>query len=239
MCAMAVFRIAVALVLIHHLAVARFSTSIYQKQLHVVASLNSTIDDSGLKSSYKYPTCPLWKYHKYQNSSCVCGSGIDKVICCEDNQSIISIGPCYCMSYSDNGDGVVVGACPFLCGNYIYKDIDNLSTLCNRDIHQNRQGQMCGQCKDNHSPSPYSYQLKCAHCSHYKYNWLKYLAMAYAPLTVFFFVIIIFRLNALSASMNAIIFFSQLASSPAVMNVSSTYMSTFLTQTQLIATLIL
>ena len=47
--------------------------------------------------------------------------------------------------------------------------------------------------------------------------------MAYAPLTVFFFVVIIFRLHALSASMNAIIFFSQLASSPAVMNMISTY----------------
>ena len=93
------------------------------------------------------------------------------------------------MSNSDNGDGVVVGACPFLSGNYFYMDINsdsNLSILCDRDIYirQNRQGQMCGKCKDNHSPSPYSYRLKCANCSHYKYNWLKYLAAAYVPLTV-------------------------------------------------------
>ena len=140
-CVMAVFRIAVALVLIHHLAVARRSTSIYQKQLHVVASLNSINDDSGIKSSHKYPTCPLWKYHKYHNSSCICGSGIDNVVYCKDNQSIISIVPCYCMSYSNNGDGVVVGACPFLCGNYFHMDINsdtNLSTLCDRDIRQIR-----------------------------------------------------------------------------------------------------
>ena len=37
---MAVLRIAVALALIYHLVGARYSTSIYQKQLHVVASLN-------------------------------------------------------------------------------------------------------------------------------------------------------------------------------------------------------
>ena len=156
----------------------------------------------------------------------MCGSGIHNVVICRDNQSTVSIVSCYCMSYSDNGDGVVVGACPFLCGNYFHMNIDsvnNLNTLCDRDILQNRQGQMCGKCKDNHSPSPYSYQLKCANCSHSKYNWLKYLAMAYAPLTVFFFVVIIFRFNALSASMNAIIFFSQLASSPAVMNAISTF----------------
>ena len=225
---MAVFRIAVALVLIHHLAVARRSTSIYQKQLHEVASLKSTSNDLDLelKSGHNYPTCPLWKYHKYGNSSCVCGSGIDNVVYCKDNQSTISIVSCYCMSYSDNGDGVVLGACPFLCTNHFYMNIDsgtNLSTLCDGDIRQNRQGQMCGKCKDNHSPSPYSYQLKCANCSHYKYNWLKYLVVAYAPLTVFFFVVIIFRLNALSASMNTIIFFSQIVSSPAVMNMIGTF----------------
>jgi hypothetical protein len=213
---MAVLRIAVyALALIYHIAGAKrsnLSTSKYQNQL--VAGL------------HKWPTCPLWKYHKYHNSSCECGSGIDNIIVgCKDNQSIFLLS-CHCMSYSDNGDGVVMGACPFLCMNYFYIDIDadtNLSTLCDRHIRQNRQGQMCGQCKDNHSPSPYSYELKCAHCSHYKYNWLKYLVVAYAPLTAFFFTAIIFRLNALSASMNGIIFFSQMVSSPAVMSMVSTY----------------
>ena len=143
MSVMAVFRIAVALVLIHHLAVARRSTSIYQKQLHEIASLKSTSNDLDLEltSGHNYPTCPLWKYHKYCNSSCVCGSGIDNVVYCKDNQSTISIVLCYCMSYSDNGDGVVLGACPFLCTNYFYMDIDsgtNLSTLCDGDIRQNR-----------------------------------------------------------------------------------------------------
>ena len=227
---MAVFRIAaIALALIYHLAGARqyesnLSTS--EDQMQLVASLNSTSNDREFKTNHTRPTCPLWQYHKYHNSSCECGSGLHNVVVCRDNQSINSLLSCYCMSYSDDGDSVVVGACPFLCGNYFYMDIysnNNLNTLCNRDIRQNRQGQMCGQCKDNHSPSPYSYQLKCAHCSYYKYNWLKYLTVAYVPLTVFFLMAITFRLHALSASMNAIIFFSQMVSSPAVMNMISTY----------------
>ena len=82
---------------------------------------------------------------------------------------------------------------------------------------------MCGQCKDNHSPSPYSYQLKCAHCSHYKYNWLKYLVTAYLPLTVFFLVVIFFQFSALSASMIAFIMFSQFISSPSVMTLISSF----------------
>ena len=40
-CVMAVLRIAVAFILIHHLAVARRSTSMYQKQLHVSKIISS------------------------------------------------------------------------------------------------------------------------------------------------------------------------------------------------------
>ena len=171
-------------------------------------------------------SCPPWRYRRYE-SECVCGSSIPQyIIHCRQNYSTIKLITCHCMSYSDNGDGVVVGACPFLCTSFFYTKIyadTNLSTLCDRDIRQNRQGQMCGKCKDNHSPSPYSYELKCADCSHYKYNWLKYLAMAYGPLTVFFFVVIMFRVNALSASMNAFIFFCQIAFCPAAMSIMSTF----------------
>ena len=200
---MAVLRIAVTLVLIYHLAGAgcsNLSTSEHQKKK--VAIINN---DRGLKSSHKWPTCSLWKYHKYNNSSCECGSEMNHILYCYENPLpyAISLASCYCISHSDNGDGqgLVVGACPFLCGNYLSLNLledTNISTLCDRYIRQNRQGQMCGQCKDNHSPSPYSYELKCIHCAHYEYNWLKYLAMAYGPLTVFVFVVIIFRFNALS-----------------------------------------
>ena len=82
---------------------------------------------------------------------------------------------------------------------------------------------MCQHCEENHSPSPYSYQLKCAHCLHYKYNWLKYLVMAYLSLTIFFLVVILFGFSALSASMNAFIFISQIVSSPPVMTLMRTF----------------
>ena len=82
---------------------------------------------------------------------------------------------------------------------------------------------MCGHCKESHSPSPYSYQLKCAHWSHYKYNWLRYLVVAYLSLTIFFLVVIFFRFSALLASMNAFIFILQIVSSPSVMILMSTF----------------
>ena len=47
--------------------------------------------------------------------------------------------------------------------------------------------------------------------------------MAYAPLTVFFFVVIIFRVNALSGSMNAFIFICQILSCPVAMSLLSSF----------------
>ena len=89
----------------------------------------------------------------------MCGHRIHKVVRCDNDYdqsfaaSAVYLLTCNCMSYSDSGDGVVVGACPFLCGNYWYMDINADTILCD-NIHQNKQGQLCGQCKDNHSPSP-------------------------------------------------------------------------------------
>ena len=196
----------------------------YLEQRHLDSSFSL---DHGLDKSKS--SCPPWKYLKSNDSDeCVCGRRIHDIVECMGNSSTVYLLTCHCMSYSDNGDDVVMGACPFLCTNFFYTRIyadTNLNNLCDRDIHQNRQGQLCGQCKDNHSPSPYSYELKCAHCSNYKHNWLKYLAIAYGPLTVFFFVVIIFRVNALSASMNAFIFICQILSCPAVMTLLSTYVN--------------
>ena len=174
--------------------------------------------------------CPPWNYDKYHNSSCFCGASLHGTIKCFqiDDKSTVKLLTCNCMSYSDNSDSdeVLVGACPYLCTDKIYNEISqrkNLSNICNRDSQQNRKGQMCGQCLENHSPSPYSYTLKCADCSNYKHNWIKYMLMAYLPLTIFYLIVLFFRLNALSASMNAFIFFSQIMTCPALMSVISTY----------------
>ena len=58
----------------------------------------------------------------------------------------------------------------------------------------------------------YSYDLSCVECTDYKYNWLKYMAVAYGPLTVFYFIIIIFRISANSGSMIGYVTISQMVS---------------------------
>ncbi len=56
----------------------------------------------------------------------------------------------------------------------------------------------------------YSYRLSCVECTHYKYNWIKYIAVANIPLTLFLIVVITFRISATSGSMVGYVTVSQL-----------------------------
>ena len=112
----------------------------------------SKLNKSSYDQGHRQIACPPWKYHKYNNSSCVCGPSVSNVVECKEDQSTVYLLSCHCMSYKESGDHdtVVMGTCPFLCTNYFYTEIEtdtNLSNICNSDTQQNRQGQMCGKCR--------------------------------------------------------------------------------------------
>ena len=173
-------------------------------------------------------SCPPWKYDKYHNSSCECGVGLQGIVRCSDAQSSVLLLTCHCMSYSDEDNSMlVVGSCMYLCSDWYETKVSestDLNNLCNLYVRQNRRGQMCGNCDDNHSPSPYSYLQRCAHCSNYGYNWIKYVLIAFLPLTILYLTVIMFKFNAvLSPAMTGFVFFCQIISSPALMSIVSNY----------------
>ena len=57
----------------------------------------------------------------------------------------------------------------------------------------NRDSILCGDCLPGFSPLLYSYDMKCVNCTgqNMTYNWIKYIAVAYVPLTIFFFFVVI------------------------------------------------
>ena len=183
--------------------------------------------EANLQMNDSMHSCPPWKYDKYHNSSCACGDSLNGVVVCNDQQSTIKLLSCTGMSYADHGNATLAGSCPYLCSDTFYIKVYNttdIDGLCDREIRQNRHGQMCGRCRDNFSPSPYSYSLVCNNCSDYKYSGLKYVFIAYLPLTVFFLVVIFFQCNALSPSVSGLILICQLAGCFASLNVFSTYL---------------
>ena len=59
-----------------------------------------------------------------------------------------------------------------------------------------RTGTLCGQCVHNYYRAAYSYTFYCIYCEESK--WLLYIVVAYAPLTVFIILILIFRVSVVS-----------------------------------------
>ena len=96
-------------------------------------------------------------------------------------------------------------------GNITKQDLQTCGYL-------NRQGQLCGKCQHNFYVSAYSYDIKCYQCSHSLWtNIVKYICIAYLPLTVFLCVVVVFRISVTSPAMNAAVLCCQLLCLPVVL----------------------
>ena len=73
----------------------------------------------------------------------------------------------------------------------------------------NSKGTLCGECQNGFAVSPL-YTTDCVSCSQgTDYSWIKFIAIAYLPITIVLLVVVVFAINIVSAPMNAFIFFSQ------------------------------
>ena len=146
--------------------------------------------------------CPLW-FVPGNNGSCECGNDLGGIVKCNDATREAYLLEWFCMS--QDSAGLVVGACPFHYHSYtlhtedlqvrylLPKNISDLEEfMCG---HLNRKGRMCGQCRDGFTTSAYSYDMRCVKCSGGQYNWAKYVAVALLPFTVFFIVLVTFRIS--------------------------------------------
>ena len=88
----------------------------------------------------------------------------------------------------------------------------NSSRTINREIcgPYKRKGLMCGQCIKDYGLPIYSYNIECVKCVDYKYNWLKYIVVAYIPLTVFLLITITFKISANSGLLVGCVTVSQM-----------------------------
>ena len=165
-----------------------------------------------------------WSYPKYTTNGsavCECGSALEGIVHvqCTHYEAQLQVLDCYCMTYNEDSDGYVVGLCSYSCfrGRLYYTiprevNATELNTFQCGDYH--RDGQLCGKCKDGFAPSVYSYSLACTECSNYTMNWIKYIAVAFLPLTLFLVVIVVFRLSATSGLLNGFVLVAQFYSMP-------------------------
>ena len=74
----------------------------------------------------------------------------------------------------------------------------------------NREGALCGRCKDGYGIALYSYTLQCSKCWGHGYGWVLYYFLELFPITVMYFLVVIFHIRATSSPLSAIVFMSQL-----------------------------
>lgn len=169
--------------------------------------------------------CPVWFNYNNGINKCSCGKPLGGVVNCDNNTKEVSLLYCYCMTFNHQLNKTFVGACSAMC---TWKETPNcpsfnkLQTNDTMELNQvlcsdlNRKGQLCGRCIEGYAPQAYSYSLECIPCSEKDFarNLAKYIAIAFLPLTVFYFLVTALRISITSGDMVVFILTSQLITTP-------------------------
>ena len=180
--------------------------------------------------------CSTWFHPSVDGHNCSCGPTLGTVVVCNNETREVGVLDSYCLTSSGEGNNtsVVVGRClaavyhgeTLLSPVGIYaKVLPNISDQEKQTCgYLNRQGQLCGKCKYGHFVSAYSYDLKCHNVT--STLWIgivKYLCIAYLPLTVFLCVVIVFCISVTSPVMNAPVLICQFFTLPSLLRVLLQY----------------
>ena len=147
--------------------------------------------------------CNPWMFRNKTSGLCECSDIPNRAILCDSTIARTSVLDCYCMTFNSGQNEMQLGRCLYGCGHktdtVYYKIPRNTSDLnsytCGR---VNKDSTLCGACKYGLSPLVYSYDMSCMNCTGMKYNWIKYIAVAYIPITFFFLFVVVFRFSGTS-----------------------------------------
>ena len=170
--------------------------------------------------------CPPWSYCDSHDGFCKCK---DLTFVCNEAGHRVAILSCYCLSYNNDANTTKFGLCIYGCFRqpkeyypdelayvtlpYSYADLD-IST-CGR---YNRHGLFCGKCKNKSYMRAYSYDLTCYECSSSVWlNLVKYISLAFLPLTLLSIIVLIFRINIPLSCYQGYVFYCQVISCPIIM----------------------
>ena len=168
--------------------------------------------------------CPPWYFYNHNTSACECGENLNRLVHCDPSLDYVLVLNNYCMTHAKSDTRmIVVGACPYnifsitgrpYLNNYHQLPLNSSELNDAMCGHFNREGQLCGQCKEGYYSPAYSYDLQCRNCTYTSYNWAKYIFVAFGPLTVFLFLIFLFRISVTSPPLVAFILLCQLSTAP-------------------------
>ena len=170
--------------------------------------------------------CPPWHVRSNNGSGCVEGPYLHFLVYFMRETSQPWLETFYCMTTSEENSPIrrdVIGSC-LLSIDIDTRSFSNYYPLpCNISelnvymcAGQNREGQLCGRCVQGFAPPVFSYSLACVNCTHYHLNWLKYIGVAFGPLTVFCLLICFFHISATSPYLFGLVLYCQILSMPTI-----------------------
>ena len=167
-------------------------------QNHSSSAASVVYDDytSNVKS------CPPW-YWPAGNGTCQFGDGLGGIVKSNLHSMQTMLESSYCMTTDPATNRTVVGECTYstVVDGYVALpcNISELNDFMCAGL--NREGQLCGKCREGFAPPVYSYSLSCVNCTEYSLNWLRYLAVAFVPLTIFCTFVVVFHISPIYLSL--------------------------------------
>ena len=162
--------------------------------------------------------CPPWFFYNATTNQCECFVSPDTnhIVKCTERGAVLKFG--YCMTYED-GEGYFVGLCNyFKLNSYNKSDKAGYISLPSNASELNdymcgplnRKGIVCSECVDGFGYSVTSAEHTCSNCTNAWYGIPLYLFLEFVPITIFYFIILFFRINITTAPMVAFVFYSQI-----------------------------
>ncbi len=174
-------------------------------------------NESSLIVSNSTISCPTWYLpSKHDPNICECGNSLGRRLECLNNQEI-SARIMYCMSYDEHTKQTLVGNCPYMSlesrnyslSSYFLQSKNDSELNENLCGWANRERFMCSKCKKGLGISVMIYDNKCVKCIGGLRGWILYLFLATVPTTLFFVLVIVFRIRSTAAYMNGVVYVSQ------------------------------
>ena len=162
--------------------------------------------------------CPPWFFYNTTSANCECHSSpkTDHFVTCTKREALLRIG--YCMTYEE-GKGFYAGRCNYYKlgsynmsgnGNYITlpSNVSELNDYMCGPLH--RRGVLCSECAKGYGHSVTSVGYTCSKCTGVWYGVPLYLLIEFVPITIFFFIVLFFRINVTSPPMVAFVLYCQI-----------------------------
>ena len=192
----------------------------------IMPKCNASLHYNRLKG---WGSCPLLATCKNGSCSCFESQWSLYILC---TRSYLEITPCMCCTYHSANASFTIGWSIFCCANKgqaplnhvrLPNNISNVTATMCQEL--NRNGTLCGSCANGHWPLVYSYNLSCVKCPHNNNNLFRYFAVTLASTTIFYMIIIIFRVSITSPYVYCFIFYTQAISTPNIIRSIMIYLA--------------